>query len=153
MLLGISHARPKPPADPTPVAIEKIEDRREPNPEMEAIYILSPEPHIVDCLLADFDRRRYKCAHLLWTSLIDPSLRRKIDDFPGVRQLRASSNTLFIDFYPREASLLTFRDPWSFPILYHKDCDSLVATHLKTLAQKVCFGLEWFGKFLANRFA
>ncbi|CAI6090888.1 unnamed protein product [Clonostachys chloroleuca] len=117
--------------------IEKIEDRREPNPEMEAIYILSPEPHIVDCLLADFDRRRYKCAHLLWTSLIDPSLRRKIDDFPGVRQLRASSNTLFIDFYPREASLLTFRDPWSFPILYHKDCDSLVATHLKTLAQKI----------------
>lgn len=37
---------------------------------MECIYILTPEPHIVDCLVADFDRPkpRYSAAHLLWTS-------------------------------------------------------------------------------------
>lgn len=118
-------------------AIERIENRREPNPEMDAIYFLSPEPHIVECLLADFERRRYRTAYLVWTNLIDPNLRRKIDDFPGVRQLRASSKTLFVDFYPRESNLITLRDPWSFPILYHRDCDSLVAAHLKSLAQKV----------------
>jgi syntaxin-binding protein 1 len=104
---------------------------------MDAIYLLSPEPHIVECLLADFERRRYRTAYLVWTNLIDPNLRRKIDDFPGVRQLRASSKTLFIDFYPRESHLITLRDPWSFPILYHRECDSLVAAHLKNLGQKV----------------
>lgn len=104
---------------------------------MDAIYILSPESHIVECLLADFERRRYKTAYILWTSLIDPNLRRKIDEFPGVRQLRSSTKTLFVDFYPRESHLITFKDPWSFPILYHRECDSLVAGHLKTLGQRV----------------
>ena len=48
--------------------IEQIEDRRPMNKEMDAIYILSPLPHIVDCLLADFERRRYRKAYLIWTS-------------------------------------------------------------------------------------
>jgi syntaxin-binding protein 1 len=104
---------------------------------MDAVYLLSPEPHIVDCLLADFEQRRYRSAYLIWTSLIKAELRRKIDDFPGVRQMRATTKTLFIDFFPRESNLITFRDPWSFPILYHRECDSLVAAHLKSLAQKV----------------
>lgn len=104
---------------------------------MDAIYILSPEPHIVECLLADFERRRYRQAYLVWTSLIDPSLRRRIDEFPGIRQLRASSQTLFVDFYPRETHLVTFRDPWSFPMLYHPACNPLVPKHMQALAQKV----------------
>ncbi|KAH7312435.1 Sec1 family superfamily [Stachybotrys elegans] len=117
--------------------IERIEERREPNPGMDAIYILTPEPHIVDCLLADFDRRRYRTAFLVWTSLIDPGLRRRIDEVPGIRQLRASSRTLFVDFFPRESHLVTFRDPWSFPMLYHPACNSLVPAHMQALAQKI----------------
>jgi syntaxin-binding protein 1 len=122
-------------------AIERIEDRREPNPEMDAIYILSPESHIVECLLADFEARRYRSGYLVWTNLIDGTLRRKIDDFPGIRQLRASSKTLFIDFYPRESHLVTFRDPWSFPMLYHPACNALVPKHMQNLAQKVVLPL------------
>lgn len=38
------------------------------NKEMDAIYILSPLPHIVDCLTADFERRWYKRAFVIWTS-------------------------------------------------------------------------------------
>ncbi|KAG6030212.1 hypothetical protein E4U41_000153 [Claviceps citrina] len=117
--------------------IERIEDRREPNPSMEAIYLLSPEPHIVDCLLADFEARRYRRGYLVWTGLLDPGLRHKLDDFPGIRQLRASSKTLFIDFYPRESHLITFRDPWSFPILYHPACNNLIPKHMQSLAQRI----------------
>ncbi|KYK59068.1 hypothetical protein DCS_00195 [Drechmeria coniospora] len=116
--------------------IERIEDRREPNPDMDAIYLLTPQPHIVDCLLADFDRRRYRRAYLLWTSLLNPNLRRRLDDFPAIRQLRASSKTLFIDFYPRESHLVTFRDPWSFPMLYHPSCNPLVPKHMQAMAQR-----------------
>lgn len=118
-------------------AIERIEDRREPNPEMDAVYILTPDAHIVDCLLADFEVRRYRRSYLVWTNLLDPGLRRRIDDFPGVRQLRASSKTLFSDFYPRESHLVIFRDPWSFPMLYHPACNNLVPKHMQILAQKV----------------
>src|SRR5699024_3646943 len=38
------------------------------NPEMDALYILSPMAHIVDCLMADFERKRYRNARLVWTS-------------------------------------------------------------------------------------
>ncbi|KAH8173567.1 hypothetical protein LIA77_07822 [Sarocladium implicatum] len=117
--------------------IEKIESRREPNPEMDAVYILSPESYVVECLLADFQVRRYRKSYLVWTGLLDPQLRRKIDDFPGIRQLRASSSTLFADFYPREAQLVTFRDPWSFPLLYHPACNALVPKHMQVLAQRI----------------
>jgi syntaxin-binding protein 1 len=38
------------------------------NKDMDAIYILTPEPHIVDCIMADFERRRYRRTFLFWTS-------------------------------------------------------------------------------------
>ncbi|KAK8128423.1 Sec1 family protein [Apiospora sp. TS-2023a] len=47
--------------------IERIEERRERNPTMDAIYILTPEPYIVDCLIADLEARRYQKSFLVWT--------------------------------------------------------------------------------------
>ncbi len=121
----------------THTAIERIEERREPNPEMDAVYILTPDAHIVDCLLADFEVRRYRKAYVIWISLLDPDLRRRVDSFPGVNQLRPSSTTLPSDFFPRESHLVIFRDPWSFPVLYHPACNSLIPEHMRILAQKV----------------
>ena len=72
--------------------IEKIEDRREVNPTMDAIYLLSPQPHIVDCLLADFERRRYKRSYLVWTSVLEPVLRRRIDTSPLAKQQLAGKS-------------------------------------------------------------
>ena len=48
--------------------VEKIEERRPMNKDMDAVYILSSLPHIVDCLMADFERRRYRRSFLIWTS-------------------------------------------------------------------------------------
>ena len=48
--------------------IEQIEDKRPMNKDMDAVYILSPLPHIVDCLMADFERRCYGRSFLIWTS-------------------------------------------------------------------------------------
>lgn len=120
------------------VDIERIEEKRELNPDMDAIYLLSPQPHIVDCLMADFERRRYRRAFLIWTALLDPQMRRRIDSSRQAQEQLAGFETLAIDFFPRESHLITFRDPWSFPILYHPACNSLVRDHMQILAQKVC---------------
>ncbi|KAI1503853.1 Sec1 family protein [Biscogniauxia marginata] len=117
--------------------IERIEERREPNPTMDAIYILSPMPHIVDCLMADIERRRYKKCFLVWTTVLDPQLRRRIDGSALAKQQIAGFETLSVDYFPRESHLVTFRDPWSFPILYHPACNGLVRKHMQDLAQKV----------------
>lgn len=48
--------------------VENIEDRRQRNPEIDAVYLLSAKPHIVDCVMADFEKRRYRRCNLIWTS-------------------------------------------------------------------------------------
>ncbi|KAI2466815.1 Sec1-like protein [Annulohypoxylon bovei var. microspora] len=117
--------------------IESIEDRREMNPTMDAIYILSPQSHIVDCLMADIERRRYQRCFLVWTTVLDPQLRRRIDGSSLAKQAIAGFETLSLDFFPRESHVVTFRDPWSFPILYHPSCNGLVRKHMQSLAQKI----------------
>lgn len=117
--------------------IERIEEKREMNPTMDAIYILSPQAHIVECLMADLERRRYRNSFLIWTTVLDPQLRRRIYSSPTAEHQIAGFDTLSIDFFPRESHLVTFRDPWSFPVLFHPACNNLVREHMQTLAQKV----------------
>ena len=50
-----------------------------------------------------------------------------------------------VSYFPRESNLVLFRDPYSFPILYHPSCNNLVRQHLSELSQKivsVCVSLE-----------
>ncbi|KAL2153262.1 hypothetical protein VTH82DRAFT_4417 [Thermothelomyces myriococcoides] len=127
--------------------IERIEDRREMNPDMDAVYILSPQPHIVECLLADFACRRYRRGFIIWTGPVPDPLQRKLDT--ARRQMGGPPDLLLVDFYPRESHLVTFRDPSSFLILYNPTCNDLVAQHLRTLASKiasVCITLREFPK-------
>ena len=59
------------------------------------------------------------------------------------REQIAQLRTLNIDFFPRESHLITFKDPWSFPMLLHPACSQLVVRHMEDLAQKVviqCLG-------------
>ncbi|KAH1364271.1 hypothetical protein KXV22_005975 [Aspergillus fumigatus] len=117
--------------------VEQIEHRRPPNPDMDALYILSPQTHIVDCLMADFERKRYRRAWLVWTSALDPQQRARLDRSQMAREQIADFRVMNIDFFPRESRLVTFRDPWSFPILFHPGCNHLIRGHLQDLAQKV----------------
>jgi syntaxin-binding protein 1 len=119
---------------------------------MDAIYFISPQPHVVECLIADFEQRRYRKAHLVWFGDLPRPLEDKIQPYRpqilGRRgQMRVTRLELIrlptgfkivpLDFFPRESHLVTFRDPWSFPILYHPSCDDIVAKHMQVLAKKV----------------
>ncbi|KAL9598316.1 MAG: hypothetical protein Q9179_003958 [Wetmoreana sp. 5 TL-2023] len=127
------------------VDIEQIENRRPINKEMDAVYLLSPLPHILDCLMADLERRRYRRTFLIWTSLLRPDLQHRLDQSPMTRQHIVHASVLNIDYYPRESHLITFRDPWSFPTLYHPACDHLVRQHMNDLAQKT--HLDQYAKY------
>lgn len=68
---------------------------------------------------------------------LDPQQRHRLDRSQMARERIAHSSTLMIDYYPRESRLVTFRDPWSFPVLFHPGCNHLVRDHLMQLARKV----------------
>ncbi|KAL5612558.1 hypothetical protein BROUX41_004344 [Berkeleyomyces rouxiae] len=116
--------------------IEILEDRREPNPDMDAIYFLSNTSFAVDCLLADMEHRRYRSAYLLWTGRLLPKDEERIHKSPTARMIRGFE-VLMIDFHPRESHLVVFKDPWSFPLLFHSACNEFVAPHMRVLAQKI----------------
>ncbi|KAF1985055.1 Sec1-like protein [Aulographum hederae CBS 113979] len=114
--------------------IEQIEQKRPMNPDMDVVYILTAQPHIVDCLMADFERRRYRSAYLIWTSKLPPALRERVD---RQKSRITKMQVLNVDYFPRESHVITFRDPWSFPVLYHPACNNLVQRHLADLSEKI----------------
>jgi hypothetical protein len=69
---------------------------------------------------------------------LDPQLRHRITSSHAGREQIADMRVINIDYYPREARLAIFRDPWSFPTLFHPACNNLVRRHLEELARKVC---------------
>ncbi|KAJ5177563.1 Sec1-like protein [Penicillium coprophilum] len=132
--------------------VEQIEHRRPSNPDMDALYILSPESYVVDCLMADFEVGRYRKAFLVWTSSLDPQQRSRIDRSQMARDRIADFHIMNINFYPRESRLITFRDPWSFPILFHPGCNNLIRRHLEELAQKVVSLCASLGEYPVIRY-
>ena len=61
------------------------------NQEMDAVYILSPQPHIVDCLMADLERHRYRRSYIIWTSCKDSEVEEE-----DAREPRASELVLIM---------------------------------------------------------
>lgn len=107
--------------------------------------------------MADFEKRKYRRAHLVWTSrelkyykdeegdeelmaedtVLHPTLRDRIDNSQTARSQIEQFRVLNVEFFPRESHLITFRDPYSFPVLFHPACNNLVRQHLEDIAQKV----------------
>lgn len=57
-----------------------------------------------------------------------------------------------VGYHPREANLVTFKDPYSFPILFHPECNQLVRQHLTTLAQKIVSVCVSLGEYPVIRY-
>ena len=69
--------------------------------------------------------------------VLPQDLQDRIDRLGPAREQITQSRVLNVDFFPRESHLITFRDPWSFPILFHPACSHLIKKHMIDLAQKV----------------
>jgi hypothetical protein len=71
-------------------------------------------------------------------AVLEPPELRRIDSSQMAREQIGEFKTLSVDFFPRESHLITFRDPWSFPVLFHPACNHLVRGHMHDLTKKVC---------------
>ncbi|KAJ9651995.1 syntaxin binding protein 1 [Neophaeococcomyces mojaviensis] len=134
------------------INVERLEERRPEQPETDAIYLLSPLPHIVEALKADLSRRRYRRAFLIWTSTLPRSLGADLFSSESRRQIIANTKDLNIDFYPRESHVVTFRADWSFHILYNPQCDQLIKSHLDSLTQKIISVCVSLGEYPVIRY-
>lgn len=87
-------------------------------------------PHVRTCSVMNATR-------LTEALVLQPPLRERIDKTKSAREYIREFHVLDLSYYPRESNLVTFRDPWSFPLLYHPQCNQLVRQHLADLSQKV----------------
>ena len=78
--------------------------------------------------------------------VLNPEQRDRVERLPIAREQIAHSRVLNIDFFPKESHLVTFRDPHSFPMLFHPACNQLVRKHMDILAQKV----GWNSWYISN---
>ncbi|MCJ1257800.1 vacuolar sorting protein VPS33/slp1 [Lignoscripta atroalba] len=84
--------------------------------------------------------------------ILHPELRSRIDRSAMAREQIALFRILNINFFPRESHLITFRDPWSFPVLYHPACNQLVREHMDDLAQKIVSVCVSLGEYPTIRY-
>jgi quinolinate synthase len=73
----------------------------------------------------------------LTAAVLPPPLKERIDRSQMAREQIRSFRTVHLDYHPQESHLITFKDPWSFPILYHPECNNLVVRHMDEVAEKV----------------
>lgn len=69
--------------------------------------------------------------------MLEPQQRVRLERSQMAQDQIASFRVMNADYFPRESRVITFRDPWSFPVLFHPGCNHLIKGHLESLAQKV----------------
>jgi hypothetical protein len=68
-----------------------------------------------------------------------PALQQRLDRSEMARSQIRNFKVMHLDYCPRESHLITFKDPYSFPLLFHPDCNDLVVQHMNEIAEKVGF--------------
>ncbi|KAF3926534.1 hypothetical protein AA313_de0200363 [Arthrobotrys entomopaga] len=130
--------------------VDVLEQKRTPHPDMEGIYFLSPEPHILECLLSEFKRPRPRHigGHIIWTLKPPPKMQERLrNQATRGKNWVLSERVLPIHYHPLESNIFTFQDPKSFYPLYNPKCDDLALAEFAGIAKKilgVCVALEEF---------
>lgn len=84
--------------------------------------------------------------------VLDPKQRHRIERSQIAREQIADFRVLNIGFFPRESHVVTLRDPWSFPVLFHPGCNTLIRDHLQDLAQKIVSVCVTLGEYPTIRY-
>ncbi|KAH8549756.1 Sec1-like protein [Umbelopsis sp. PMI_123] len=110
--------------------VENIEKQRQPYPNLEAIYILTPCIESASRLVDDFSRKggpMYAAAHVHFTSGLENKVFEEL-----TRKLRVSDvskyihslKEMYVDFYIREAAVFSLNSHYHFAQLFGKESAS-----------------------------
>ena len=79
---------------------------------MDALYILSPRPHIVECLVLDLAKGRYRNSTVLWTGILGRELRARLAAAPqkiGTMTRPGQHQGVLANEHPRRFTTITDR--------------------------------------------
>ncbi|KAJ3092002.1 vacuolar sorting protein VPS33/slp1 [Quaeritorhiza haematococci] len=128
--------------------VEKLQQQRQPYPQMEAVYFMAPVQESIQIMIDDFKRSRplYAAAHLYFTSSLPDRLLEKIKLSPVLSKVK-SLKELNVDFIAYESKAFLFEQPQSMWAVYNPPSASLQTYELETIAKRLTSVLATLGEY------
>ncbi|RKO98829.1 hypothetical protein CXG81DRAFT_4871, partial [Caulochytrium protostelioides] len=132
--------------------VEDITRQRQPYPQKEAIYFLSPTHESVTALVDDFlgGRPAYGRAHIFFTSSLPDRLFDKIKRCPA--SLIGTFKELNVDFMALESRVFTFEQPNALAKLFNPQATSVLNHELEGISKRLVNLLATIGEYPYIRF-
>ncbi|KAK9729404.1 syntaxin binding protein 1, variant 3 [Basidiobolus ranarum] len=127
--------------------LENIEFNRQPFPDLEAVYLLTPTFESVFRLLEDFCSKKgpmYAAAHVFFTSGLDEQMFEKISSSRAMKFIKTLQE-LYVDFIGIESRVFSLELPNSFFTLFSPHSNRKSALELQDIARRlvsVCASLD-----------
>lgn len=120
-------------------AVEKIDQRRNVQTSVEAIYILEPTPYSVNCLLTDYVHIpiRYKAAHVFFLPGLARDLSNKMKANSQFAQVTKTFTEFQLSIEAKEAAVFTTRNPQGLQVFYNSQCHDIVTQAIKDTAKSL----------------
>eukprot|EP00008_Paramoeba_atlantica_P013984 CAMPEP_0201477256 /NCGR_PEP_ID=MMETSP0151_2-20130828/2314_1 /ASSEMBLY_ACC=CAM_ASM_000257 /TAXON_ID=200890 /ORGANISM="Paramoeba atlantica, Strain 621/1 / CCAP 1560/9" /LENGTH=628 /DNA_ID=CAMNT_0047857907 /DNA_START=6 /DNA_END=1889 /DNA_ORIENTATION=+ len=134
--------------------VENLDMDREPLPNKEAIYLITPTRESIQGVIKDFESKKpqYATAHLFFTAPLGDDLFSKLTQ-SGARSFISSLKELNLMFYLQESQVFHTETPGITKVLYSPYSDKAAITeHLGEIAFKLATVFSVLGEFPLIRF-
>ncbi|KAK9450882.1 Sec1-like protein [Limtongia smithiae] len=135
-------------------AVQRIEQRRDPRPAFDAIYILSSQKYIVQCLISDFQRQipRYKGGYVYFVPMLDRENYMALQNADNTGYIKDDFKPLLIDYNPIQSNVFSFKYPDALPVYFNQNCFSLVQSQIEKTTKRLVSVCTTLGEYPIIRY-
>ncbi|CCH41687.1 hypothetical protein BN7_1228 [Wickerhamomyces ciferrii] len=117
----------------------EIDQKRNNQFSIEAVYLLEPTPFIINCLLTDFTNipTRYKGAHIFFLPGLTNDLSNKLKANIHFQKNLKTFQEFYLNIYPKESNAFTTKTLNSIQLYYNPQCHDLVTKTIVNTARSL----------------
>jgi len=124
--------------------VESLEKKRQPFPQMDVVYFLSPRAESVDHVIDDFKKGSYGNVHLLFLTKTPPECMARLQACPALIPRIKTFKELYVDFVSAESAVFHLDMPPAavYSRLYNDEGLPAVAKDIASKLLTVCAALH-----------
>ncbi|XP_067941969.1 syntaxin-binding protein 1-like isoform X2 [Watersipora subatra] len=134
--------------------VEKLSMTREPLPQLDAIYLITPTSNSINQMLADFaehNKWTYRAAHVYFTEACPDELFKEMCRHPATKYKAIKTlKEINCAFLPYERKVFTLDNPGMFKAFYYPSLDRVAK--LEQAAEKIATLCATLGEFPSIRY-